>query len=153
MSLTLLILSAILILYIIHKKVKKPLTHKDVILLKRKINNMSPDKFEYFCAYMFVLLGYNAHVTSSTRDGGKDVIVNNSMYIECKHWKAKVGRPVAMKLYGAMSADGIKKGYIMTSSSFTKDCLIFCKRTNIICYDLNDILNICKKVGRRIMYC
>jgi HJR/Mrr/RecB family endonuclease len=118
-------------------------------VVRRNLRYMSPREFEEFTAKLFNQLGYSSKITQATRDGGKDVILNNNIYIECKHYQGSVGREIANKLYGVMCADGVKGGIIITTGHFTTDCINFCKRVGILLYDMNDILKLYKKAYER----
>lgn len=121
----------------------------DYEALKRDLRYMSPRDFEIFTARLFNQLGYVSTVTQFSRDGGKDVILNGNIYIECKHYKGSVGREIANKLYGVMCADGAKGGIIITTGHFTHDCIQFCRKVGILLYDMNGILKLYKKAYKR----
>jgi restriction system protein len=120
--------------------------------LRRNLKNMGPREFEEFTAKLFDQLGYVSVLTQQSRDGGKDIILENrngKIYIECKHYQGSVGREIANKLYGVMMADNAKGGIIITTGHFTKDCIEFCKRVGILLYDTSGILKLYKKAYER----
>jgi restriction system protein len=53
--------------------------------------------------------------------------------VECKLWNpdnfdSQVGRPVTQKLAGAMLADGVKKGLIITTATFSDEARKYVKK-------------------------
>lgn len=88
-------------------------------------------EFEELVAEIFRKQGFkNVLVTPRTNDGGKDITMDEVTYsgevikvlVECKHHRAGIGRPVVQKLHSAVSTleySGKKKGYIVSSSTFT----------------------------------
>jgi HJR/Mrr/RecB family endonuclease len=125
----------------------------DYEALKRNLRHMNPREFEEFTGKLFSQLGYVTVVTQASRDGGKDIVLENrngKIYIECKHYKGSVGREIANKLYGVMCADNAKGGIIITTGHFTSDCIEFCKRVGILLYDTSEILKLYKQAYERI---
>lgn len=119
----------------------------------RDIMNMSPIDFEHYIARIYKKNGYHTVVTPPSGDGGKDIIAYKSRrkyYIECKHFDADgvVGRPIAQKLVGAMYADNVpvSNGIIVTTGKYSKPCLEYCKECGIKTLNINDILNMEKRV-------
>lgn len=146
------LLSAFLVIrYLVTKSKYRKLEKEDLNILKNRILAMDPREFEIFSAKLFELYGYNAHVTKSTGDGGKDIILQNKFgkaYVECKHFiNGSVGRPIAQKLMGAMVADNINQGIIITTGTFTQQCVQYCRKLDILTYDMNDILEIAGNIG------
>lgn len=118
--------------------------------LKYKILSLDPRSFEFFLADLFKALGYSCKVTKSSKDGGKDIIAlspQGKFYIEAKHYKGTVGRPIAQKLQGACCEGSNIKGIIATSGHFSEDCLDYCKKVGIQTYDLNGLLSLADKAG------
>lgn len=80
------------------------------------LHYLSPRQFEVFCAELFKGLGYDVELTPEGNDGGKDVILNDRIYVECKRFnKSMIGREICQKLLGAVEADGMEKGIIFTN--------------------------------------
>ncbi len=90
-----------------------------------------PDAFEEWILKALNILNYkDIRVTLAHDDGGKDVVCRDKngdkVYVECNLWKPenfeeKIGRPVVQKLAGAMLADGVKKGLVITTAAFTEE--------------------------------
>lgn len=105
---------------------------KNIELQKKLINKYTKedilsigewDKFEQFVANRFKERGYKTTLTSTTNDGGKDIIVEKNgikTYIECKYWQTghSIGREPIQKLAGAAMMDGVKNAIFITTSSY-----------------------------------
>ncbi|MVX64823.1 hypothetical protein GKZ28_14080 [Clostridium chromiireducens] len=78
---------------------------------------LSPRQFEYFCAELFKALGHKVYLMPDGPDGGKDVIVDDEIYVECKRYNGSfmIGREICQKLLGAVEADNMKKGIVFTN--------------------------------------
>ncbi|MBK1809169.1 restriction endonuclease [Clostridium sp. YIM B02505] len=138
----------------------------DLTTIKNAVYHMHPRDFEFFTAKLLSLTGnYSYEVTSYTNDGGKDVILKKRgevVYLECKHLKdeTKVGRPHAQKLCGAMVADNISKGIIVTLKGANKNCLDYCTKLkkskiatiSIDVINLDDLINECLKLHAHTVY-
>lgn len=96
---------------------------------KKDIDNINDWRlFEKFVSGCFEEQGYNTILTSSTNDGGKDIIVEKNgikFYIECKYWKAEhtIGREQIQKLAGAAMMDGVKNAIFITTSNYNTNAL------------------------------
>lgn len=135
-----------------------PLTNYDKLIVKNRIQNLTGREYEIFTAKMYELLGYKSILTPVTNDGGKDVILNNrgeKIFVECKHTdKKSIGRPAAQKLCGAMVADNITKGLIITLDGANKNCKEYCDKVkgkqvkidSIKIISLMDLLKICSEI-------
>src|SRR3989344_1537149 len=95
-------------------------------------------QFEELVAKIMKKKGYlNIHVTSKSRDQGRDIIMENSkgeiILVECKH-QHFVGRPIIQKLQGAINYDETQnpdkevKGIIVTSGSFSQEAIEYNKK-------------------------
>lgn len=108
------------------------------IYSRRHLYALTPREFEKWTALLLKELGYeNVKVTPETNDGGKDIVCEKNgekIYVECKRFlygelaklkkeKAdekgtsydKVGREITQKLVGAMVADNVHKGMVITT--------------------------------------
>jgi len=100
------------------------------------IASLSPYQFEDLVTWLFRKIGYKAHKTRASNDGGKDIIISDgsgSVYVECKQFKRglKVGRPHVQKLAGAIAAAGAVKGIFVTTSSFNENAIECARACNI----------------------
>lgn len=113
-----------------YKYIRKKYTNinsTDISKIKRVIQHLDGRQFEELCAWLFSKSGKYKSVilTEAERDGGKDIILDDEVYVECKRYADKatitedfmIGREICQKLVGAMVADGFKKGIIMTTGN------------------------------------
>lgn len=117
-----------------------------------RIRYMDGIQFEEFCAYAFQCVGYKAKITPSSHDFGKDIILNDNVYVECKCYKegSKINSPMINKLLGACASDGIKKGIFITTSEYTNDCYKILDKTkngsvSLELWNIHDLIDICEK--------
>lgn len=113
------------------------LTHKNITFTEKQFNLIlsafSPRQFEVFCYELFKALGYKAHLTPEGPDGGKDVIVNSNIYVECKRYNSTmIGREICQKLLGALTADKMKEGIIFTNGQIHQNAIDFMHKTDKI---------------------
>ncbi len=106
------------------------------------LENLNGFEFEELIADIFRKKGFkNVVVTPRTNDGGKDIIMDEvassgeviKVVVECKHHKTGIGRPVIQKLHSAVSTleySGKKKGYIVSSSTFTDSAVDYVQIVN-----------------------
>ncbi|AKB55505.1 hypothetical protein A9239_10775 [Methanosarcina sp. A14] len=106
------------------------------------LKNINGFEFEELVADIFRKKGFkNVVVTPRTNDGGKDIIMDEvspsgeiiKAVVECKHHKTGIGRPVVQKLHSAVSTleySGKKKGYIVSSSTFTDTAVDYVEKVN-----------------------
>lgn len=96
----------------------------------RHINNIEWRDLERIIAQIFAEIGYHVELTSSSHDGGKDVILfcasakrkDCRFFIEVKHWRGrhKVGYGAVRKLADVIFRDGVNGGIFLSSSGFAK---------------------------------
>ena len=80
-------------------------------------------------AAIFAAEGWTVAVTPESKDGGKDVIAVRDgdspeiVYIQAKMYRAGlgVGLPKVKEFAATLAGDGIRRGYIATTSHVTKD--------------------------------
>jgi len=92
-----------------------------------KICEMSPADFEQLCADLFEHLGYVVAPAGREYDSGRDLELTQgteTTFVECKRYAEhhRVGRLEVEALLGAMQHEGVKKGIIITTSSFAEEC-------------------------------
>lgn len=102
-----------------------------VIAKHECFRNNDPGAFEEWVSKVLKVLNYREiQVTPAHDGGGRDVACRdkdgNQVYVDCKLWKPesfteKVDRPAIQKLAGAMLADGVKKGLVVTTASFSEE--------------------------------
>lgn len=113
------------------KKVYGELSPEQLFLIKENIKHMEGRQFEELCTWLFKKSGKYSSVilTQAERDGGKDIILDNKIYVECKRYTEKatvteefmIGREICQKLAGAMVGDGFREGIIITTGSIHRN--------------------------------
>ena len=89
------------------------------------INDYSPLEFEHVTAELFRWFGYQANVTSQSGDQGIDILLKKDervIGVQCKRYKIenKIGPGVIREFVGALVGQGLKQGFFVTTSDFTK---------------------------------
>ena len=104
------------------------------------MKDMNWKHFEYLCEEMFKARGWKTKCSSKKgADGGVDVWAERKgekALIQCKrHKNTTVGVKIVRELYGLMISNKAESGYIVTTSSFTKEAYIFAKGKRISLID------------------
>ena len=115
-------------------------------------------QFEELIAKIMKKKGYDKiKVTPKSRDGGKDITMENSkgetILVECKH-QSFVGRPIIQKLQGAINheenqnPDKEVKGIIVTSGKFSQEAIDYNKEigNDIELIDGKKLKALCKEL-------
>ena len=105
--------------------------------LLNKIKNSSPSFFERLVVELIVKMGYGGSIKDAGKaigksgDEGIDGIIKedklglDTIYIQAKRWEGNVGRQELQKFVGALAGQGAKKGIFITTSTFTKEALLY----------------------------
>ena len=110
---------------------------------------MDPFDFERHVMSFFQEAGFKSSVTKASNDFGIDgwaVHEEGLIIVQCKRNsdKNKVGRPTIQQFKGVLEEQGktnnIYKGYIVTTSSFSKDAIESASlNSNLILIDLEEL--------------
>jgi len=92
---------------------------------REKLLAMDPFKFEGHVMSFFVLAGLEAWSTKKSNDMGIDGFAKHpdgDIVVQCKRYAPDnlVGRPDVQKFKGAIEDNGALRGYLVTTSGFTK---------------------------------
>ncbi len=99
-----------------------------------------PKEFENLVSRLMHYLGYpNVKVTKASHDGGLDVVSTRiietgieRIAAQCKRYSSPIGVKIAREFIGAIQSDkSIVKGYLVTTSTFTPDCITYCIQNGI----------------------
>ncbi|AOR24131.1 restriction endonuclease [Clostridium taeniosporum] len=142
-----------------------PLTNKEKALIKSRIKDLSGREFEIFSSEVYKLLGYKVILTNATNDRGRDIVINKNgekIFVECKnHTKHNsIGRPEAQKLCGAMVANNVSKGVILSVNGVNKNCNDYCKSIrgktvkidSIECINITEFLELCSELDSKKVF-
>ncbi len=99
------------------------------------IRSLEWKRFEELCASFLIEKGYQSKLTGAGADGGIDIHLFKESYsstqplgiVQCKAWNSKVGVKDVRELFGVMAAEGSRRGFFMTTSTFTKEAKEFAK--------------------------
>jgi len=96
------------------------------------IDKMSGTEFEHLILQLVRKMGFDAHSTKSSGDGGVDIVAFNEkpflegLYIiQCKRWNSSIGEPILRDLYGVVMSERANKGILVTTSYFTQSAISF----------------------------
>lgn len=96
--------------------------------------NLSPYEFEVEVGNWYLSQGYDAKVTQQARDGGVDVVLTKNdvlTYVQCKHYKSKIGVAACRELGGVMLPNRVRKGVIVTLEGVTNKAKEYCSGARI----------------------
>jgi restriction system protein len=100
--------------------------------LAAKLTSYDPYVFEKLCVDLLLAMGYGgsrkefAEVTRKSGDGGIDGIVKQdalglrNIYIQAKRWASAVTDKVVQDFLGALAANKVQDGVIVTTGQFTE---------------------------------
>jgi len=117
---------------------KKNLLKKNRTL--KKLKKLSWDDFELLCMELFEKQGWKVKGNSKKgADGGVDIWMSKTYFnskstaiVQCKRYDTtRVTIKVIREMYGLMYEYDANKVFIVTTSSFTKECYNFVKEKNI----------------------
>lgn len=143
------------------------LTIKDLDKIKHEIEYMEGRQFERFSEWLFKNIGKYKSVTltPAANDEGRDLILidadDNTIFVECKRYTENatvtedfmIGREICQKLVGAMVADTIKRGIIITTGNIHQnawDYIVKLEKNSDIRIEiitLDDIMRMIKKIN------
>lgn len=106
------------------------------------VRTISPRQFEVLICELFHQRGYKAELTPPTCDYGRDIILNDNIFIECKHFREDnyVGREICQKLMGSVHMFKAKRGIIVTTGKYHKNAYECAGRVNNLqLMDITDI--------------
>lgn len=86
-------------------------------------NSVHPRKYEEVVASVFADLGYRVELTSYSRDGGIDVLLENGSNcfgVQVKKSKNKIQVDAIRSFVGALMIGGVTKGIYVATSGFTR---------------------------------
>jgi len=102
--------------------------------LLETLKTIKPKSFEEIVVELIMKMGYGwskkaGRVTQETRDGGIDGIIEEDrlgldlIYLQAKRWKTSVMPAEIRSFSGALDNSGVKKGVLITTSTFTKQAI------------------------------
>ena len=121
---------------------------------RSNLMDLNPYEFEHFLSNLFELIGFEAKLTRSSKDGGIDVvaydprpILGGKVVIQAKRYKNVVGVAAVRDLYGTMINEGASKGILVTTSHYGPDAYDFSKDKPIELIDGGGLLYLLRQQG------
>jgi hypothetical protein len=95
-------------------------------------DGISPNDFERVIQELFTGMGYSVLKTGHSGDEGIDLICKNyatseKVIVQCKRYSGNVGSHAVRDFFGALIHSKANRGYIVTTSDFTKDAKTWAK--------------------------
>ncbi|WP_297520448.1 restriction endonuclease [uncultured Clostridium sp.] len=111
--------------------------------------NLNPRQFEIFCSLLFKELGYEVELTQYQYDGGKDIILDKHIIVECKKFiTQQVGREICQKLIGAMVQNKADEAIVLNTGLFNANARQYAREVDsITLLGLGDISHMLDKIG------
>lgn len=106
------------------------------------VYTINPRQFEVFCAELFRQHGYKVKLTPPSNDFGRDIILNDNIFVECKHYRKDnyIGREICQKLLGSCQMFKASKAIIITTGQYHKNAYECAKMVNNLqLMDITDI--------------
>ena len=110
-------------------------------LIHYDVQQIPPLQFEYYCADLLRLLGYQeVKVTKSKRISAL-TSEGNRVYIGCKQKKSDdlIEQHMLENFHSVMIRDEVSEGIFITTSSFSQQAIEWVKECNITCIDGNTL--------------
>ncbi|WP_176330250.1 restriction endonuclease [Oceanobacillus rekensis] len=120
-----------------------------------QLRKMPFRQFEIYVCDLFRQMGYDAHVTPPTGDGGKDIMIYRDDYFaiaECKRFGegTKVTRPQIQKFHSAIIDCKAEKGYFVTTGEFTKHAISYVLDKPIILVNGSRLVEIIEEATKKL---
>ncbi|MGW2229910.1 restriction endonuclease [Streptomyces formicae] len=123
---------------------------------RASLHELSPRDLECMVATLYRSLGYKATLTPTSKDGGRDVIVERNTpgrfdhaLVECKAYTRSVGVKIARELLGVVSDEKANRGVLVTTGKFTRSAQLLAERNpRLELVDGDDLVSLfCKQFG------
>lgn len=110
-------------------------------------------EFEWLVGEVFRRQGYRTEESlGGGADGGIDLILRRdgqTTLVQCKRWKSKpVGVPIIRETFGILTAEGVYRAMVITTSKFTKESKDFARGKPIDLIDGPRLLTLVKNVQK-----
>jgi len=100
----------------------------DAVIATEDVRALTPSQFERYVGMLFEAFGCEVLHTGQTNDGGVDLIVSKNGkrgVVQCKQYapENKVGSPTVRDLRGTMVRENADLGFLVTTSTFTRQAI------------------------------
>lgn len=109
------------------------------------VDSLNGWEFEEYCVKLFTQLNYLVEKTKGSGDCGADLILDNSISVQCKLYSGAVGIHALYEVYGSMAKYKTKYAWVVTNSHFTKQAIDYSQEANIKLIDRKQLIALIKK--------
>ncbi len=105
-------------------------------------------RFEELVTRLFIKMGYSAHKTRGSADGGIDIVAERGgekILVQCKNYKQAIGPSAVRDLYGVVTSWKADKGILICTSTFSESARVFAEGTRIDLLDGESVVDMIKK--------
>ncbi|QGM93713.1 hypothetical protein F7D13_06545 [Methylocystis rosea] len=122
-------------------------------------DEMTPIEYEHYCAEELKRSGWDARVTTASRDQGVDVIAQKSgirLAVQCKLYRSPVGNKAVQEVVAARAHEAAAYGIVVSNNSYTPAAQELARTNNVILLHHRDlakidkILSFPKKASERV---
>ena len=114
--------------------------------------NLTPTDFEIFCAEQLRSSGWDAHVTTQSRDQGVDVIAEKSgirIVLQCKLYSNPVGNKAVQEIVAGRAHERAQYGAVVTNNRYTPAAEQLAATNSVFLLHYNDLVNLERILGRQ----
>ena len=120
---------------------------ENIDLELKNLSKLDGWQFEKYCATLFRKLGYSVQITKCSGDFGADLILNNSISVQCKLYSNPVGLHALQEVFSSMARYKTKSAWVITNSTFTKQATEYAKDANIKLIDNKELEALISRVS------
>lgn len=95
------------------------------------IDELSGSDFEKYIYELALSLGYDAKLTANSSDQGVDIILNESIAIQCKRYKDNVGNGAVQEVVAGRRFYNCRQSVVITNSKFTENAKVLAKKNYV----------------------
>jgi HJR/Mrr/RecB family endonuclease len=105
---------------------------KEMLRLEiKQLQTLDGWQFEDYCANLYRKLGYSVRKTKGSGDFGADLILNNSISVQCKLYSNPVGIRALQEVYSSMVTYKTNKACVITNNKFTPQAIAYAQDAHI----------------------
>lgn len=104
--------------------------------------DLTPTDFELFCAEQLKTCGWNARVTTQSRDQGVDVIAEKTgirVVLQCKLYSNPVGNKAVQEIVAGRAYERAHYGAVVTNTTYTSPAQQLAATNNILLLHYQDL--------------
>lgn len=112
--------------------------------------NMMPAEFERFCAEQLQIVGWDARVTSASRDQGIDVLAEKAgcrVVIQCKLYSRPVGNKAVQEVTAAKGYERANFGIVVSNNRYTAAATQLAATNGVLLLHYSDLAQLDEILG------